>query len=198
MSTEERTFGDLQIEGKDILLDGLRFDRLATSERGELLLLSLIADTRLIKATRAVFNGGAKATIQASGIEVGRPSESKFGYTQQPGTLYPSQDGYHVSTHKLGYGLAHALFISRVPGFLKVVTSESLWQELNTTRFTTPILRDWISYLESELRREEFLQEALCFNCNCGLLTATSKNLDDVVSKGLKDQAVRIPFPAVA
>ena len=31
---------------------------------------------------------------------------------------------------------------------MKVVTAESLWQELKSDRFTTPLLREWMPYID--------------------------------------------------
>ena len=103
----------------------------------------------------------------------------------RPSRLHPSNEGYAVYKHKLGFGIAHAMFITRAPGFMAIVTPESLWRELNSPRFTTPILRSWMPYIEAQLRTADRLEDAHCFNCHCGLLTATTKKLDEIVSNGL-------------
>src|SRR3954454_16694893 len=124
-----RKFGDIDFAGKDIGIPTVPFDKLAISGRGELLLLSIFADQMRVKAIRAVLCGGAKATCQAAGVKVGQPGD-EYWRKHTPGRLTPTADGYQVFTHKLGYGMAHALFITRMPGFMKVITEESLWQEL--------------------------------------------------------------------
>ena len=125
--------------GKDIGIPAVPFNKLAITGRGELLLLSIFTDQMRVKAIRSILCGGAKATANASGVKVGQPNDEHWK-RHTPGRLTPTADGYQVFTHKLGYGMAHALFITRMPGFMKIVTPESLWQELNTVRFTTPIL----------------------------------------------------------
>lgn len=195
--TEAITMGDIEFQGKDIQTSAVKFDRIAVGGRGELLMISLIADTHRVKQIRAILCGGAKAIAQASGIKVRRPSEEEW-YGRQPGRLYPTPDDYQVDTHKLGYGLAHALFLTRMPGFMKVVTEESLWQELNNVRFTTPILRGWMPYIEGQLREDDLLEDAHVYRCKCGVLSATTKRLDEIVARGLANGSITIPRRTVA
>jgi hypothetical protein len=191
----ERKYGAIEIQGKDFVSPSFQFDRLAISGRGELLLVSLVAPTQSIKQIRSVLNGGAKATCMAGGVKVNQPSQPHW-YEHAPGKLAPSSDGYHTYTHKIGYGQAHALFVTRSAGFMKVVTPESLWQELNDTRFTTPILREWMPFIEEQLREESLLEEAHVLNCNCGILSATTNRLDEIVANGIRDRRIFIPEPA--
>ena len=193
--SEQKRYGGISFDGKDIGIPEVPFDKLAINGRGELLLLSICTDAIRVKAIRAILCGGAKAMANAGGVKVRRARDEEW-YSHQPGRLTPTADGYTVFTHKLGFGMAQALFITRMPGFMKVVTEESLWQELNSSRFTTPILRDWIPYLEKTLREEDRLEEAHCFNCACGVLSATTSSLELVVSDGLKSGAIVIPAPS--
>jgi hypothetical protein len=190
-------WGDIEIQGKDIAIPAVKFDKLAVGGRGELLLVSLVAETQRVKQIRAILAGGAKATIQATGVKLTRPGDEPW-QAREPGRLFPTPDGYHCQTHKLGYGLAHAMFLTRSPGFMKVVTSESLWQELNDVRFTTPLLKAWVPYIEERLRSDERLEDAHAFQCRCGILSALTKHLDEVVSQGLADRKIMILPPAVA
>jgi hypothetical protein len=197
MSQEPKQMGDVEFQGKDISTPGVKFDKLAISGRGELLLVSLVADTQQVKQIRAILCGGAKAVIMAGGINVNQPGKADW-YAKQPCKLYPSEEGYQCYTHKIGYGMAHALFLTRTPGFMKVVTPESLWQELNNVRFTTPILKEWVPYIEEQLRNMSRLEDAECFNCKCGILSATTTSLDEVISQGLAQDNILIPRPARA
>lgn len=191
-SDEDAKFGEVVFQGKDINQSSAKFDRLALSGRGELLMVSVITETQRLKQIRAILGGGAKAVIEASGAKVNKPSGESW-HAHTPGKIYPTPDGYACHTHKLGYGLVHAMFLARMDGFMRVVTPESLWQELNHVRFTTPILREWLPYLERELRQRDRLEEAQVFNCACGVLSATTKSLDEIVSEGLQNYEIRIP-----
>lgn len=198
MSTDTK-FGTIEFipSGKDgASVAPCEIDKLAISGRGELLVLSVFADTVQIKAIRSILVGGAKALAQAGGCQVNQPGKESW-YAHSPGRLLPTtQDGYKLYTHKLGYGMAHALFITRMPGFMTVVTEEALWQELKTTRFTTPILREWVPYIERELRDSRYLEDAHVFGgCKCGILSANTANLDKIVSDGLAQYSLVIPKP---
>jgi hypothetical protein len=199
--SDDPKFGDFAVLLKDGNQTEAKFDRLAKSGRGELLLVSLVTETQRLKQIRALLspsgNNTAKVVVEASGVRVRRPGDSEW-LSQAPGRLYPTPDGYQVRTHRLGYGLVHALFLTRMPGFMKVVTPESLWRELAGARFTTPVLREWVPFLEGRLREEERLEDAHGFNCRCGVLTATTTKLDEIVSEGLAQRSLLIPRPTAA
>lgn len=190
--SEQRAFGLIEMVGKDIAVPGQRFDKIALSGRRELLLLSVIGETHNIKRMRAILVGGAKAQIQAAGVRVRRKSDPSWEPGTQPGRLSSSSGGYHVYTNKLGFGLTHALFLSRTDGFMKVTSGDALWLQLKSPRFSTPLLKEWIPYIEQKLRAEYLLEDAHCFGCECAMLSAVTKQLDQIVSEGLKSHNLLI------
>ena len=193
MSTKEAVkFGEMSMSGKDIALPAIKYDRIAIGNRGEMYLASVVCETHVVKAARAILCGGAKATIQAARGKVRRPSDAQFIEARNPGNLYPTPEGYAVYVQKLNYGLAHAMFVTRTPGFMPVVSEQSLWLELNDTRFTTPLLREWLPYIEAKLREQDLLEDAQVFNAACGLLTASTDALDAIVSDGIKNGSLRV------
>lgn len=194
----ERVFGDIDMVGKDIAVPAQKFDKIALSGRHELLLLSVIGETHNIKRMRAILVGGAKAQIQAAGIRVKQASAPSWDSGVQPGRLSVSTDGYQVYTHKLGFGLAHALFLSRTTGFMKVTSGDALWLELKSKRFTTPVLKEWVPHIEKKLRDQDLLEEAHCFGCQCAMLSAMTKHLDEIVQEGLKNRHLIIDSKPVA
>jgi hypothetical protein len=194
---QEKTFGDIEFSGKDVATPSFPFDRLAISGRGELLLVSLVAPAMNVKQIRAILSGGAKVICNAGGVKVNQPSREDW-YAHAPGRLTSSADGYFCHVHRLDYCLCHALYVTKMPGFMRVVTEEALWQELNDTRFTTPLLREWVPYIQEELRLAELLEEAHVFNCTCGVLSAQTKHLDEIVSEGLRSGAIHIPSSSAA
>jgi hypothetical protein len=190
-------FGHIEFVGKDISVAAQRFDRIAHTGRGELLVLSLVAEQHNVKRIRAILLGGAKAQITASGVRTKQNSAEDWR-ASTPGRMLATPDGYQVFTHKLGFGLIHALFMTRMPGFMKVVTPESLWQELKKERFTTPIIKEWMPYIEGKLREGELLEDAHVFNCNCGVLSAVTKQLDAIVCEGIQLGQLHMPVPGAA
>jgi len=191
---EELKFGKVSLLGKDIATESVRFNRLAhTGKCDELLLLQLVAETMVVKRFRAILCGGAKATAHFSDVNTSLSPDPDHWNTKRPERLYPTPEGYACYTQKLGYGLAQALFVTRKLGFMTVVTEESLWQELSSDRYTTPLLREWVPYIELRLRAEDLLLDAWAFNCRCGLLTANQVQLDQIVSEGLQQREILIP-----
>lgn len=188
--TEE--LGFIEMVGKDVGVPAQQYNRIATSTRGELLLLSVIGESHNIKRMRACLLGGAKVTISASGGKVKRASDESWRLTH-PGRVIASTEGYEFYQHKLGYGMAHALFMTRMPGFMKIVNPKALWRELKDTRFTTPILPEWMPHIEEQLRKKSYLQEAYVFNCECGVLSLLTNQLDEIVERGIKSGKLIIP-----
>jgi hypothetical protein len=185
-------FGTIEMTGKDVGVPPQQYNRIACDRRGQLLLLSLVAESHNIKRIRACLLGGAKVIIMAAGAKIKQASESDY-YAHHAGKVLATEDGYEFYRHKLGYGMEHALFITRMPGFMRVVNSQAVWNELQQPRFTTPLLREWMPYIEKQLREKEYLTEAYTFGCECGILTLTTAQLDEIVEKGIKDRQLRIP-----
>jgi hypothetical protein len=190
--SEEKKFGDIEFSGKDFLTPNIQFDRIAINGRGELLFVSIVSDQARVKQIRAILSPGVKCNIAAGGVRVRRASAEPWD-NRSLGRIYPSAEGYQTYTQKLGYSMIHAMFITRSHGFLNVVTEESLWQELKGARFTTPLLREWMPFIDERLRADQRLEDADCFNCQCGILTATTKKLDEIVSEGLQQRLISIP-----
>ena len=193
---EQPRWGEIEFTWKDGGTPGIKFDRLAHSGRRELLMFSCVAEAQRIKQIRAALCASETTKSQvraiAAGVHTNVPGRETW-YASTPGTLIPTSDGYLVYTHKLGYGMAHALFVTKAQGFMMIVTPESLWRELNTTRFTTPLLKEWVPYIEKRLRADNLLEDAHVFNCTCGILSATTSKLDEIVTDGLKKWLITIP-----
>ncbi len=193
---DSERFGTIEFSWKDGGTPPLKFNKIAHSGRSELMMVSLIAETQYVKSVRAALvpdkKGSSRVSVVAGGVKTNVPEREDW-YASMPGRLYCGSDGYHVYTHKLGHGLAHAVFITKAPGFMMVVTEESLWQELNTTRFTTPILREWIPFIDRKLREISRLENAHVYECQCGILTSTTTKLDEIVIDGLKSGDIIIP-----
>jgi hypothetical protein len=194
----EDGFGDIEFTWRDGGTPSSKFDKIAHSGKSELLMVSLFAETQRIKQIRAALvpssSGKTKdrISITAGGVRTRRPGDpERMG--NQPGRLTPSSEGYLCYQHKLGYGMAHAIFVSKAPGFMLVLSEPALWRELKSTRFTTPLLREWMPYIEAELRGINRLEDAHCYGCHCGLLTATTQKLDEIVVQGLSEGRVIIP-----
>ncbi len=193
---DSERFGTIEFSWKEGGTPSLKFNKIAHSGRSELMMVSLICETQYVKSVRAALvpdkKGSSRVSVVAGGVRTNVPGREDW-YASMPGRLYCGSDGYHVYTHKLGYGLAHAVFVTKSPGFMMVVTEESLWQELNSTRFTTPILREWIPFIDRKLREISRLENAHVYECQCGILSATTSKLDEIVIEGLSKGKISIP-----
>lgn len=162
----------------------LDYDRLAVSGR-TLLLASLVGAVADVKCLRAALGSDVRQGIDLSGeVPEGREPE---GFTATADPM-----GYQLYVHRMPYGTAHAVMISRRPGFILSGDSEALWAELKDPRYTTPLLKRWLPYLESELESQGKLTACECVGCYCRVLTATTKNLDELVESGLKQGLITI------
>jgi hypothetical protein len=198
----ESGFGDVEFVWKDGGTPGCKFNRIAHSGRSELLMISVIAETQRVKQIRAALvpsqkKGGNGLSIIAGGVKTNVPGYEEW-HERTPGRLNPSAEGYYCYQHKLGYGLAHALFVTKTPGFMLVMSEESLWRELKSDRFTTPLLREWMPYLDTQLRENNRLEDAHCYDCHCGILSVTTAKLDEIVLDGLKTGQIWIPKEQLA
>jgi hypothetical protein len=161
----------------------LRCDAIALHEK-EVLLLSVAGSETAVKALTAGLRSSAKDqkridyTVHLSGINE----------TQ----LSKCPDGYRVYRTKLDYGLWHVLCLSQRDGFLPVVTDETVWQLLQSSRFTTPLLRKWVPWLIQEMRKKEAIIQLTQAGCDSGLMLADGDTLDDLVRKGVKQRHLAI------
>jgi hypothetical protein len=191
-------FGSIGFRGADMGWRDLLFDMLAITEHGQLLLASVIAPSEQIKGIRAALNTDKPVTIDASGPRVKRAGDGDLA-SRDPGKLTKLDGGYLSDIHHLSLGLAHGIYRTKIPGFLIQASDAHLWAALmGPARYTTPLLPAWLSYVRRELVAGGLLKEALCYNCECGLLTATDKALDEIVSKGLRTRAITIPKKSAA
>lgn len=107
------------------------------------------------------------------------------------GLTYDST-GYERYIGKVAQHTWQMFLVSRVPGFMPVMNKAALWRRLISEQFTTPLLKAWLPWIEQELIRRELLVPLSCFNCACGLLSATNDDLDEVISDGLKGKELVI------
>ena len=174
---------------------------------GELMFVSAVGSDASFKVMQAVANSGGSipAMWVASGLEVLTPSSAKFNrkYPQMPGRLMVSGQGYNVHKHRLGFGQEHRLFVSRRSGFMLVATPEAIWMELKSNSFSTPILRPWLTYITEQLTERRLLVECKVHPyeesedstapiLGCKVISASTKDLDDIVLAGLRSGRITI------
>ena len=90
--------------------------------------------------------------------------------------------GYDVHTHRLGCRTWHLVAVARQPGLIPQLDDLSLWKELSSPRFTTPLLQSWVLWMREELERRKLLKPLKAFQCQPAILNATSDKLDAILS----------------
>jgi hypothetical protein len=163
-----------------------KFDRVALHEN-RLVFISLVAFSQDVKAIRAALATGINSPMRLKNVTLNRGDESLV-----PTDVWPSQHGYRIDSHRLGFGSIHALFFSRQQGFLPNESDDALWQELKHERFNTPLLRGWLPYIRKELELSNLLSRCHTLECTCGMLSATSADLDSMIESGLRNGLISI------
>ena len=163
-----------------------RFDKVALHQN-RLMFLSLVAFSQDVKAIRAGLVAGLNSPMRLRDITLTKDDE-----TIAPNDVLPSGHGYRVDAHRLGFGMMHAIFTCRQPGFLLDDGDDALWQELKQEKFTTPLLRSWLPHVRKELEIKNLLQCCHTFDCHACVLSAMSADLDSIVESGLKESLIAI------
>lgn len=161
----------------------LRCDAIALHEK-EILLLSVAGSETAVKSLTAGLRSSSK-------------DQKRIEYTVHLGNVHETllskcPDGYRVYRTKLGYGIWHVLCLAQRDGFMPVVTDETLRRLLQSPRFTTPLLRQWVPWLGQEMRKKGAIVQLTQSGCDAGLMLADDDTLDDLVRQGLRHRHLTI------
>jgi hypothetical protein len=180
--------GRASIAGSDDCGYSVVVDRLAVDKDGRIYLMSCIGSSSTIKGVHAWLSTNARGFINIWDVEF-----SNGRSPIAPSYLVKVEGGYYRYPWKLGFDQWHAVFVSKADGFLTNISDQSLWHELKSSRFTTPVLREWVPYLRSVFEEQKLLLPAYCFQCQCGGLNLDTKRLDQIVKEGLSRGLIEVP-----
>lgn len=144
----------------------------------EILLLSVVGPETAVKALTA--------GLRSSTRDQQRLEYSAHVTDINEASLIKCPAGYQVHRSKLDYDLWHVLCLAKREGFMPVVTDETLWQVLQSNRFTTPLLREWVPWLFKEMKKQGVIVESTQVGCRTGLLLADNDKLDKLVTTGIQ------------
>jgi hypothetical protein len=184
--TRPRLQGRLEWSDSKSIHIQARFDKVAVHQN-RLTLISLVAYSQDVKAIRAGLAANLNVPMRLRDVTLTKDDE-----TVAPDNVWSSGHGYRVDAHRLGFGMLHAIFTTRQPGFLLDDDDDALWQELKQERFTTPLLRSWLPHVRKELEARNLLQRCHTFDCHACVLSAMSSDLDSIVESGLRDGLITI------
>jgi hypothetical protein len=159
--------------------------------------VSLVGSQTTVKALRACLCSNISATFYAANMRFRRRAagSSDGYYIGLPGALTRQPLGYNVRIVRLGYDSWHLLALSREPGFMPALSEPALNKALRSPQYTTPFLREWLPWMAEELATcvNPKLRILDGFQSQAALLTATTPDLDELVSRGLREKMIRIP-----
>jgi hypothetical protein len=142
---------------------------------------------------------GAETSVKAltAGLRASSMDQGRLVYSVQVGSLSVSHlaacpAGYRVYRSKLGYGLWHVLCLANLDGFMPVLNEATLWQQLRSSRFTTPVIQEWVPWLCQQMKDRGMVIELNQAGCQAGLLLADNDALDALVSEGVRDGCLTI------
>jgi hypothetical protein len=162
-------------------------DRIAAARDGQLYLLSVAGAQGEIKGLRAALGGGVAADFGLDNVHVACSDPNTDGERRLAQRVRPDEvHKYDVVAAPLGFGVTHAVFTSRAPGFLRSLSDEAVWRELKRPEFTTPLLRSWAGPVAAELRRLGLLTPLYCHGCACAVISAQTGDLDKIVEEGVR------------
>jgi hypothetical protein len=143
--------------------------------------LSIMGAESAVKAFAAVLqsDGHASFRIHAEGVH---PYQD----------FCKDKEGYSVHRSRASLNHWHFLCFCKRQGLLTSMDEASLWRELRSERFTTPLLRSWALFLVEQLKDRGLLQRLDGFGCEAGMLTAESDDLDEIVTEGLASRHIVI------
>jgi hypothetical protein len=180
----------------------------ALPQLGSVVMRTAKSGVRLISDAVAVLDGGRTDTVlmvsvagpesSVKAVAAGLRSNVLVEFVIDHPGVYSHrpvrhESGYKVLTSRLDGNYWHMLVVADVPGFLPILDDASLWQELKTDRFTTPLVRSWIPWLRKRMEEERLLARIRQCGCNAGLLVATTDQLDELVTQGLETGEISIP-----
>ena len=155
-----------------------------------LLTLSVVGTDTAIKAIRAML-WEPPCSVD---FYLSRPDEDGDGWTTTRFEKHRNGGrsflGYECRTARLDNHCVHLVAKAKLDGLLADVSDTALWAELNSDRYTTPLIRPWVPAIRARLLKEELLVEGSGHNTNAGVLLADSDSLDVVVSEGVRGGAM--------
>jgi hypothetical protein len=143
--------------------------------------LSIMGAESAAKAIAAILHSDGKAAFRIDAESV--PYYQEFD---------KEKDGYSVYKHRASPNHWHFVAISKRRGLLTNMDEASVWRELRSERFSTPLLRAWAPYIVEQLKNRGLLEPLEGFGCDAGMMTADSDDLDHVVMEGLLNRQIVI------
>lgn len=99
---------------------------------------------------------------------------------------------YGAAVTKLAPGVVHLVALAKIPGIMPDMTDDHLWAELTGPRYTTPLLRSWVPWLQRVMVQGGSIVAAEGFASAVGVLRVAPDELDALVALGVKEGYLRM------
>lgn len=156
-----------------------------TKDREQALIyLSVAGASSALKALRATLNQPG-----AFSLKMMEYKDNVGPYTK----INKCPSGYKSFSVPLGLGTWHMVLISKRDGVLPCISEEAVWQEIASTRHTTPLMRAWSKVIYDRIRAGRYLLATTNgFGCDCGIMRVDPASLDAIVTNIVKTKAVSL------
>jgi hypothetical protein len=151
-----------------------------------LLVLSATGPDTSVKAVRAtLYQPDVEAEFVLESETTERMLKARLAFDGKPVT-------YTAAVTKLAPGVIHLVALAKIPGLMPDMGDDHLWAELTGPRYTTPLLRGWIPWLKTAMSAGGGIVVANGFAATVGVLKTEPGALDEIVSHGVRDRALRM------
>lgn len=189
--------GEITASNSDTPKLRLKFDRIAL-HNGKIMHISVIGAAGHLKQFRAIMSGAGKSTsLEAHGPRVHKKSE-RYANANLYRISYDT-DGYVSEKHNLDHGKAHMHLWSKSVGFIRIMSDRAIFDQIKRSSIkhpmTCPFIFDWMEWAKAQMVRLSVLEECHCYRCDCGVFSASSETLAEIIKRGLESGDIRIPDP---
>jgi hypothetical protein len=163
-------------------------------QHGTIVLASVAGPQTAVKSFAAALNENGKLKVNVEGLEIQLADGSTEPVQRwRDFERVPGQGKYKVVMHRLGFNYVQCTARLKDPRLLPCVTDEALWAQLRSSRFTTPLLREWVPWLKEAMLHEGALEKLPAFQCQPGILAIDDGGLDGIVSRGITEGRLIVP-----
>jgi len=151
-----------------------------------LLLLSATGPDTAVKSIRAtLYQPDIEAEFVLETETTERMLKARISNEGKPAT-------YSAVVTKLAPGVIHLVALAKIPGLMPNMSDDHLWAELTGPRYTTPLLRAWIPRIKETMVGSGGIVVANGFRATVGVLKTEPEGLDELISQGVRDHALRM------
>lgn len=159
----------------------VKIRRRYSREHPGLLLLSATGPDTAAKAVRAMlYQPDIHAEFELDGRDVSPMMKARLSFDGKPAS-------YGAAIAKLAPGVVHLVALAKIPGLMPNMSDDHLWAELSGPRYTTPLLRSWITWLKQAMTESGDIVLARGYASTVGVLNTEPDELDNLVSSGVKE-----------